>query len=273
MGTVVGDAIQCPYHGWQWDGASGRCKLIPAVGPDGPIPPAARLTTYQSHERYGLVWATLSEDPVDEIPVIEEIEELALEGDWASGAPWDVTCNVCVAIENFRDVAHFPFVHYKTMGVLPHEVEPLKPARKGFHAYLERVESQFEKETSDPVWEATHPGTITIKYHAVAPSVVSVVMESADVGTRAIVFAVAPTSLYTSRWYFTEAVTAGVPESLEELLKLGRAITEEDITILERVRPQGFEGMPTQVHCVADAYTLKYRDAFMAFVREASGGE
>jgi hypothetical protein len=35
------------------------------------------------------------------------------------------------------------------------------------------------------------------------------------------------------------------------------------------VRPAGFESLQQQVHCLADAYTLKYREAFMAFVERA----
>lgn len=270
MGQVVGEGIQCAYHGWHWHGATGRCLRIPAIGPDGAIPPAARLRTYEAHERYGLVWTTLSDDPIGEVPVFDEIDALAFEGDWVSGPPWDVGCNVCAAIENFRDVAHFPFVHRKTMGVLPHEIEPLKAVRKGFHAYLERIESPYEDNTSDPVWAATHPGTVRIKYHAIAPSVVSIVMDTAEAGTRAIVFAAVPTSLESSRWFFTEALTADVPMSAEEVLEFGRSITDEDVAIIQHVRPRGFEGLFEQVHCVADAYTLKYRDAFMSFVREAA---
>jgi phenylpropionate dioxygenase-like ring-hydroxylating dioxygenase large terminal subunit len=273
MGRVVGEAIQCAYHGWQWEGGTGRCLRIPAIGPSGGIPPAARLKTYEAHERYGLVWATLSQDPIGDIPVFGEIDALDLESDWVSGPPWDVGCNVCAAIENFRDVAHFPFVHRKTMGVLPHEIEPLRAVRKGFHAYLERIETPHGENTSDPVWAATHPGTVHIKYHAIAPSVVSVILDSAEAGTRAIVFAAAPTSLESSRWFFTEAITADVPMSAEEVLEFGRSITDEDVAIIEHVRPRGFEGLFEQVHCAADAYTLKYRDAFMSFTSEAAAAD
>ena len=273
MGTVVGDAIQCPYHGWQWNAESGRCQLIPAIGPNGAIPPAAKVKTYEAHERYGLVWTTLSDDPIGDVPQLEEVDELELETDWVSGPPWNVGCNACAAIENFRDVAHFPFVHVKTMGVLPREVKPLKASRDGFHAYMERIEGQYQENTSDPVWSATHPDEVTIKYHAIAPSVVTIVMVSAEAGTRAIVFAVAPTSLETSRWFFTEAVTAGVPLPIEEILAVGRAITDEDVVLIEHVKPRGFQGLFEQVHCAADAYTLKYRDAFMEFVRVAAAAE
>jgi phenylpropionate dioxygenase-like ring-hydroxylating dioxygenase large terminal subunit len=273
MGQVVGDGIQCAYHGWQWHGETGRCLHIPAIGPNGAIPPAARLKTYHAHERYGLVWTTLSEDPVGEIPQFEEIDAIDFDSGWVSGAPWDVSCNACAAIENFRDVAHFPFVHRKTMGVLPHEIEPLKAVRKGFHAYLERIESPYQENTSDPIWAATHPGTVRITYHAIAPSVVSIVMDTAEAGKRAIVFAVVPTSLESSRWFFTEAITADVPMSAEEVLEFGRSITDEDVALIEHIRPRGFDGMLDQVHCVADAFTLKYRDAFMSFVREAAASE
>jgi phenylpropionate dioxygenase-like ring-hydroxylating dioxygenase large terminal subunit len=274
MGRVVGNAIQCPYHGWQWDGGTGRCQHIPAIGPDGAIPPAARLRTYEAHERYGLVWSTLSSDPVGEVPLFEEIEALEVATDWLGAPHWDVSCNACAAIENFRDVAHLPFVHRETMGVRSPEVEPLKPVRNGFHAYLARTENPSEPDTSDETWAATHRGTAQIEYHAIAPSAVAIVVgNTEDAGKRLVVFAVAPTSLESSRWFFIGANTAGYARSNEEAIELGRAITDEDAAILEGVRPRGFEGLFEQVHCAADAYTLKYREAFMSFVREAAAAD
>jgi phenylpropionate dioxygenase-like ring-hydroxylating dioxygenase large terminal subunit len=273
MGTVVGDAIQCPYHGWQWNGESGRCQLIPALGPDGVIPPAAKVRTYEAVERYGMVWTTLSDDPIGDVPRFAEVDAVEFATDWVSGPPWDVNCNVLAAIENFRDVAHFPFVHYKTMGVLPHEIEPLKASRDGLHTYMERFESQYEEDTSDPVWAVTRPDKVMIKYHAIAPSAVAIVMETATAGTRSIVFAVVPTSLQTSRWFMTEAMTADVPLPIDEVLALGRAITDEDVVLIEHLKPRGFHAVAEQVHCAADVYTLKYRDAFMDFVRQAAAGE
>jgi phenylpropionate dioxygenase-like ring-hydroxylating dioxygenase large terminal subunit len=271
MGQVVGGAIQCPYHGWQWDGGTARCHHIPAIGPDGAIPPAARLRTYEAHERYGVVWATLSTDPVGQVPLFEEVEAQELATDWLGAPSWDVGCNACAAIENFRDVAHLPFVHRATMGAIPAVVEPLKPNRQGFHAYLTRIENPYELGTSDEAWEATHQGTVHVQYHAIAPSAVAIVVgTSEDAGKRVVVFAVAPTSLESTRWFFIGANTAGYARSNEEAIALGRAITDEDAVILEGVRPRGFEGLSEQVHCVADGYTLKYREAFMSFVRAAA---
>ena len=41
-GKIKGDCIECPYHGWQFDGA-GVCHRIPSLGPEGKIPARARV--------------------------------------------------------------------------------------------------------------------------------------------------------------------------------------------------------------------------------------
>jgi len=268
MGTVVGRAIQCPYHGWQWDGEFGHCRHIPALGADGTIPPAARLRTFETYEHYGLVWTTLSDDPLGEVPLFAELDDLEWDSDWLGDPAFDVEMNVCAAIENFRDVAHFPFVHQKTMGVLPHEVPPLDTRRDGLHAYMRRAAQRGADETMDARWETMLSSEVRIAYHAIAPASVSLTTESA-LGKRVLLFAVAPTTLERSRWYLMERMTAGFPMAIEESLALGRAITEEDVAIVEHVRPAGFESLQQQIHCLADAYTLKYREAFTAFVEQA----
>lgn len=268
MGTVVGRAIQCPYHGWQWDGEFGHCSYIPALGEGGAIPPAARLRTFETYEEYGLVWTTLSDDPLGEPPHFAEFDDLEWGSDWLGDPAFAVDMNVCGAIENFRDVAHFPFVHEKTMGILPREVPPLEARRDGLHARMERLGQRGADETMDPRWETMLSSEVRISYHAIAPSAVSLTTDSA-LGKRVLLFAVAPTTLEGSRWYLMERLTAGFPIPIEESLALGRAITEEDVAIVARVRPAGFESLEQQVHSLADAYTLKYREAFMAFVEQA----
>lgn len=42
-GQVRQDGLQCPYHGWTFDGASGRCTDIPNLRRDEKIPPAAAV--------------------------------------------------------------------------------------------------------------------------------------------------------------------------------------------------------------------------------------
>ena len=54
-GKVVGNCVQCPYHGWRY-GADGACVEIPANRHGLPIPRKARIDTYPCVERYGFVW-------------------------------------------------------------------------------------------------------------------------------------------------------------------------------------------------------------------------
>jgi phenylpropionate dioxygenase-like ring-hydroxylating dioxygenase large terminal subunit len=54
--TVTGGRLQCPYHGWTFDG-EGRCASIPSLGGDGTPPPRADLAMpWAVDERHGWIW-------------------------------------------------------------------------------------------------------------------------------------------------------------------------------------------------------------------------
>ena len=63
LGAVVGDSIECPYHGWRWRGADGQCVHIPSNGPPAPIPKAAVIGAFPAIESHGLIWTCVS-DPL-----------------------------------------------------------------------------------------------------------------------------------------------------------------------------------------------------------------
>jgi phenylpropionate dioxygenase-like ring-hydroxylating dioxygenase large terminal subunit len=63
-GAVIGDSIECPYHGWQWRGADGRCVYIPPNGRSAPIPKAAVIGAFPAVEHNGLIWTYIA-DPID----------------------------------------------------------------------------------------------------------------------------------------------------------------------------------------------------------------
>lgn len=55
-GSVVEGRLQCPAHGWRFDG-EGRCVDIPSLGPHGAPPPRADLSMpWAVEERHGWVW-------------------------------------------------------------------------------------------------------------------------------------------------------------------------------------------------------------------------
>jgi vanillate O-demethylase monooxygenase subunit len=112
-GKVVGDRLQCPYHGWQYQ-ADGKCAHIPAQ-PRDPIPRKALTPAYESAERYGIIWVRLDSSwDCTSIPYCSAWENnefkrviVAEPYDWSSSAErrW----------ENFTDFSHFAFVHPQTL--------------------------------------------------------------------------------------------------------------------------------------------------------------
>jgi phenylpropionate dioxygenase-like ring-hydroxylating dioxygenase large terminal subunit len=55
-GAVVDGRLQCPAHGWRFDG-QGHCVDIPSLGPHGTPPPRADLTMpWAVEESHGWVW-------------------------------------------------------------------------------------------------------------------------------------------------------------------------------------------------------------------------
>jgi nitrite reductase/ring-hydroxylating ferredoxin subunit len=61
FGFVRGDHIACLYHGWQYN-SGGHCQYIPAH-PALDVPKTIKVPVYPSHERHGMIWTTLSENP------------------------------------------------------------------------------------------------------------------------------------------------------------------------------------------------------------------
>ena len=109
-GKIKGDCVQCPYHGWEFDGA-GECRRIPSLGKDARIPARVRTDAYPVQEKYGLVFAFLGDLPEGERPPLMEIPEFHSE-DWrATWMEYDVGYNYERSVENGLDPAHNEFVH------------------------------------------------------------------------------------------------------------------------------------------------------------------
>lgn len=76
-------------------------------------PTRAVVQSYHSQERWGLVWCCLEELAADppRLPGLDGLELTILYSE-----PIPQLAGIGAATENFRDVAHFPFVHRASMG-------------------------------------------------------------------------------------------------------------------------------------------------------------
>ncbi|MFZ2097661.1 MAG: aromatic ring-hydroxylating dioxygenase subunit alpha [Anaerolineales bacterium] len=113
-GKLVGDCIQCPFHGFEYD-ATGRCTLIPANGRAADVPRVFKVKVYPVRELHGLVYLWWGE-PREEYPPLPDFDYMrdpnlvyTTATDW-----WH--SHYSRAIENQLDVIHLPFIHANSIG-------------------------------------------------------------------------------------------------------------------------------------------------------------
>lgn len=121
-GRVVGDCVQCPFHGWEW-GPDGMNSAIP--GQDRPNR-SRRLRVWPAMEQHGLVFVW--HHPDGEPPAWEMLDvfgcypDLGLppEGYYPPVPTFirrdrDEPVHPQIVLENSADSAHFEFVHGATV--------------------------------------------------------------------------------------------------------------------------------------------------------------
>ena len=125
-GRAIGGMIQCPYHGWRFDG-EGRCQAIP--GSDKPTDkPNRRVPSLPIREQDGLIWVAVSSTQRDDAlhsaasllakpDAPERFSRLSdtrytsfLGDDILEGSLFDV-------VENFLDPTHTHFVHNRLVRI------------------------------------------------------------------------------------------------------------------------------------------------------------
>ncbi len=109
-GKRKGDCVECPYHGWQFNG-DGQCTRVPSMGPNAKIPARAKVDSYPVEEKYGLVLAFLGDLPEEQRPYIMKIPEYGEEGWRATIQHWVFNIDYKRSIENGIDGGHNEFVH------------------------------------------------------------------------------------------------------------------------------------------------------------------
>jgi vanillate O-demethylase monooxygenase subunit len=112
MGKMVGDTLQCHYHGLRFD-RSGRCVKVP--GQD-LIPQSARVRTYPVVERYHWIWIWMGDPALADPAKITDYHWLD-DPNWGAKASYlHVEANWQLIVDNLLDLTHLAFVHETTIG-------------------------------------------------------------------------------------------------------------------------------------------------------------
>jgi phenylpropionate dioxygenase-like ring-hydroxylating dioxygenase large terminal subunit len=208
-----------------------------------------------------MVWTVL-EEPLTGLPSLPWFD--AEEWTWGHGAPFELPVSFGVMIENFRDVAHFAFVHKGTMGTMPEVVEPLEPERNGFEVTLHR--KMRTGEGGEEVWGSLRE----VRYHLIAPNLTAVQMFTTG-AERCLVHAARAIGATESAHYWAAGFTEDFDEcSLEEAIEAEGRVYAEDLPIISAVEPRELSLHPgSDLNTLADRFTLAYREAFKEFVSRA----
>lgn len=271
-GTPCSDGtIQCGYHGWRFDG-TGACTFIPALGPDGSIPPRARLTPPAGVlERGGLVWLA-PEDPI--APLVTVVPpDGALVG---MLAPTRAEADPGNLLDNFLDVAHFPFVHAGTFGLeQSDQVDEydLQPTQAGFTAITEHEFANHE----DPGVKAGIRPLVQrrrMTYTYAPPFTATLLLDYVDAkGANLILFAIQPERLGSGPGgpgtvrIFTVLFRNDVPaDALAEAVEFEQRVLDEDIVVQRTLRTSLPLDLTTEVHTKADKVTIELRRCLARFL-------
>ena len=140
-GTLSGDAIQCGYHGWTFDGArGGACTHIPSQ--ESYVPAGFAIRTYPVVEKWQWLWIWMGDPARADAALIPDHEALHLENSsWQAdvGGVEPMRARFQLMSENVLDLTHITFVHAKTIGTAGIASAPIEVTDHGRFIHSERL--------------------------------------------------------------------------------------------------------------------------------------
>ncbi|GEL23664.1 (2Fe-2S)-binding protein [Pseudonocardia sulfidoxydans NBRC 16205] len=267
IGTVIGGReLQCPYHGWQYDG-SGRCTLAPQR-PDLAGHLRASVHKYLSAERYGLIWACLVDEPYYPLPEYPQFDDPGLHH-IACRPLTDWDCSAPRRVENYTDYSHFAILHDGYLG------DASQPAVPGHDVWRDenRLENLQDKKTlvRVPVDSAAWGGKdlpedpyvyFSIDWRVFMPLTCMLNIVFSDGNKYNLLFHPTPLGPRSIRNFTIAGRDFGDPAKAdEELGGFVHFIYEQDRPVVESQRPEELpEDLSEEMHLKGvDKYSIEYR--------------
>ena len=222
-----------------------------------PVPAKMRLTTYQSLERYGLLWVCLKDKPLrplPEWPLLENHDAGWLRIEIPKGM-WQASASR--HCENFNDIAHISWVHMKTFGNRQRpQLADYKLERTGYGLHMELPYIEVERGFNDDnigereVWythDLTYPFATDLK------------VDYTEEMTSHFYDIASPVSAVQTAIY--QISLTNIPgATAEEYAQYQLVTNSEDIVVVESQRPHSVPLNPgTEVSIPADKFSIQYR--------------
>jgi len=261
-GMATEGRVACPYHGWQFDG-SGRCVHIPVLEDKQKIPARAKVDSYPTEERYGIVFAFLGDLPEAERPPFCEIKEWGREG-WRANrlVTFEIDAYFERSIENGIDPVHNEFVH----------------VMQGNIRYLPEYASVESDEWGSSVtvrMEPPKPGTVKFEQLRDDPDTSNFGATTGHVGPNSLItrinlsasnsfvqyFYEQPISADRTRIFFVNMRNCMLDDASDQRIEdVNKGIAAEDIRIVEALYPKRTPEVSTkEVLIIGDECIGTYR--------------
>ncbi len=134
-GTLIGDTIECAYHGFRFD-CTGACTHIP--GQDN-IPPKIQVRTFPVVEKWRWIWIWPGDPALAEPETIPDHHWNDAEGWTPTGGLLELDCNYELQSDNLLDLSHEAFVHKKTIGNPAVAETPITSRVDGDVVHVDRI--------------------------------------------------------------------------------------------------------------------------------------
>lgn len=249
LGKIEDGLLVCPYHGWRYS-ENGQCVYMPAH-PEQKPPTKARTNVYRVQEKFGLIWVCKSE-PKHDIPAFPQWDDPTYRN--IPSGPYHFDAAAPRAIENFLDVAHFPFVHAGTLG---------DPAHTTIADYEAEISDDGVVAENIRVWQPDPDGTgeggeVTYTYRVLRPLVASFIKTKGP--SFAAYYAVCPIDTLKTKGWILMAMNYGFDQPAESLIAFQDRVTGEDIPIVESQRPELLPlDLQEELHLRSDRTAIAYR--------------
>lgn len=131
IGKLIGDEVECLYHGLRFD-CSGKCVDNPNGA--GSIPKAASVKSYPLSEQYGVVWIWMGDPEKADESLVPAFPWLSDSENYTQvHGTLNIEANYLLVMDNLTDLSHAAFIHVETL-------EPRELAKATFEVVEEGPE-------------------------------------------------------------------------------------------------------------------------------------
>jgi vanillate O-demethylase monooxygenase subunit len=268
-GRLVGNDIQCGYHGFKYD-TKGVCVLTPSQ--DSPAP--ACLRTYPLIEHGGTVWIWTGEADLADPALMPDLASVGVGSPgWAAdmSSCFELKGRYTLLIDNLLDLTHVSFIHIDTLpngeavAKLPYELvssgKSLNVRRVGkgipSNPFLKLLFPDYDGPV-DQSFDAEYMGPCLIR----TAGQMWASGTGAPLGTLNFLHIITPETATTTRYYVitTRNFGLGSPAISAMSDHFTKTIGPQDqdaIEAIEQVLRQG--NRPREISCRADAGDIQVR--------------